>query len=179
MEWVWGGTYPSERDFDVYASSINLCFFSLSRTKAIQPITYRAKRTTRPNLFWSLIQSSLFLFFPFASTFIFKMLEKEPKHVSFLFFQNKRTMSPMRCSCRWMFNSKCQHLQVSLSLSHLNGKLIWRRCVLVPSRRPDATCNGERFNCINAFTFQVVNVFHSHNQLGSLTWFTLSRKQIW
>ena len=28
-------------------------------------------------------------------------------------------MSPMttRCSCRWMFNSKCQHLQVSLSLS--------------------------------------------------------------
>ena len=84
----------------------------------------------------------------------------------------------MRCSCRWMFNSKCQHLQVSLS--HLNGKLIWRRCVLVPSRRPDATCNRERFNCINAFSFQLVDVFfHSHNQLGSLTWFTLSRNQIW
>ena len=90
-------------------------------------------------------------------------------------------MSPMttRCSCRWMFNSKCQHLQVSLSLSFEWQIDMTSLCVgsqQTPGRdvQPWTIQLHQR-----VFISTCRRFFHSHNQLGSLTWFTLSRNQIW
>ena len=107
------------------------------------------------------------------------MLEKEPKHVSFLFFFKIKEPCPrwgapvVECSipnvniCRSLslsFEWQIDMTSLCVGSQQTPGRDVQPWTIQLHQRVFISTCR--RF-------------FHSHNQLGSLTWFTLSRNQIW